>query len=445
MNIFHVNLSDLSGGAGRAGFRIHRACQQHSGEYGIYSRMRVFNKESDDHDVISGAPQSRPGLLGRFMRRRQVRAAWRGFVQPEFIHHSIAYPDSALGSELRSWQATDPANIVHLHWVGEAPFRGDVLLSIEEIGRLTGPLVWTLHDQWAFCGAEHYVPSSDNLSSQRFVLGYTSASRDPTETCRDLNRETWLRKQSSWRQPMQIVCPSRWMADCVRSSALMAHWPISVVPNPIDPDQWAPIHVCQARELLRLPTDRPLVLFGSIGGTSDPRKGGDLLLLAMQLLRRSVAGTPLESVELVIFGQSRPAVPQELGFPVHYLGRLQDDLCLRLAYSAADVFVIPSRQDNLPNTGLEAHACGAPVVAFETGGLVDIVEPGITGALAKPFDPASLAASILWVLEDSERLNRLRSEARKRAVHLWHPRRISGLYADIYQEALSRAWMSPSS
>jgi hypothetical protein len=128
------------------------------------------------------------------------------------------------------------------------------------------------------------------------------------------------------------------------------------------------------------------------------------LLPAIESLR----GKPLEQLELVVFGECRPAQLPDLGFPIHYSGHLHDDLSLRLLYATADVFVIPSRQENLPNTGLEAHSCGTPVVDFATGGLVDIIDHHITtsphhrsaGALAQPFDPLSLAAAIRWVLED---------------------------------------------
>ena len=188
--------------------------------------------------------------------------------------------------------------------------------------------------------------------------------------------------------------------------------------------------------MLGRPAEIPLVLFGAVNGTADPRKGADLLLEALKRLRSRVADSRMAGLAFVVFGESRPAQPPDLGFPIHYVGRLADDLSLRLHYAAADVFVIPSRQDNLPNTGLEAHACGVPVVAFRTGGLEDIVEDRITGALAEPFDPESLASAIQWVLEDPIRCRALGAAARARAVRLWDPQRIAGLYADVYRQAL---------
>ena len=148
---------------------------------------------------------------------------------------------------------------------------------------------------------------------------------------------------------------------------------------------------------------------------------------------------PMDQLELVVFGQSRPAQPPDLCFSIHYSGPLHDDLSLRLLYAAADVFVIPSRQDNLPNTGLEAHACGTPVVAFATGGLVDIVDPQITSALVQPFDPLSLAASIRFVLEDPQRRWQLGAAARQRGPSgFWEPVRVAGLYAEVYEQVMER-------
>jgi len=439
LNILHVNASDISGGAARAAYRIHRSLVAHGATHDLHSRMRVISKVSDDSSVIGAPPNARGGFwqgpVGRRIHPRLSSQSRRSFVTGNPTLHSIAWAPTGLGQELQDRHLKGQADVVHLHWLG------DSTLSIEEIGRLSMPLVWTLHDQWAFCGAEHYTtppgPGESSSSDERFAVGYTRGNRPRHEAGPDLNRRTWLRKRGAWRRPIPIVCPSTWLADCARRSALMADWPISMIPNPLDLQKWAPSDQRQARALLNLPQDRPLVLFGADGGTRDPRKGADLLLQALQLLRANVSGTALEPLELVVFGQSRPLQAPDLGFPIHYSGRLHDDLSLRLLYAAADVFVIPSRQDNLPNTGIEAHACGIPVVAFRTGGLIDIVDDRITGALAEPFDPASLAASIRWVLEDPLHRHQMCSAARRRAEQLWDPRRISGLYMNCYRHSLS--------
>ena len=429
MNILHVNASDIGGGAARAAYRIHRGLFEHGAPHGIASQMRVISQLSDDPTVISGPPTGQSPVLRRLQPRLAQRAR-RGFRSGNPTLHSIAWPATGLGAELQQRHRQGQADLLHLHWLG------DSTLSIEEIGRLPMPLVWSLHDQWTFCGAEHYtsppMPGETASSDERFVLGYSSASRPVHEAGPDLNRLTWLRKRRAWRRPIQIVCPSHWLAECARRSTLMGDWPITVVPNPIDLNVWAPCDQAQARALLGLPADRPLVLFGAMGGSVDPRKGAELLLEALQRLRGQVAGTPLEQLELVLFGQSRPAQALDLGFPIHYSGQLHDDLSLRLLYAAADVFVIPSRQDNLPNTGLEAHACGTPVVAFATGGLVDIVDDRVTGVLAEPFDSLSLAAAIRWVLEDPQRRMQLGVAARQRAEQLWSSQVVSTRYAELY-------------
>ena len=436
INILHVNAFDVQGGAARAAYRIHRSLVSHGEALRLQSRLRAIHKTSFDPTVIGGPPALASQSLWRRLRPNLERLALRGFHSANYSLQSVAWPATGLGRELATTRRRQGADLLHLHWIGDHRNVGGATLSIEEIGRLPQPLVWTLHDQWAFCGAEHYTGLRCN---ERFVAGYTPSSRPSLERGPDVNRSTWLRKHRAWRRPIQIVCPSEWMADCARRSALMASWPISVIPYPIELNIWAPVDQQQARALLQLPLDRPLVLFGALYGTADPRKGADLLFSALEQLRPQLAGTELAQLEVVVYGQSPPADPLPLGFPVHYSGHINNDLHLRLLYAAADLFVIPSRQDNLPNTGLEAQACGSPVVAFRNGGLVDIVADRVTGALAEPFDPVSLAAAIRWVLEDPQRRRQLAAAARQRAERLWDPERIMRLYADIYHQALDRA------
>ncbi|MFM7312488.1 MAG: glycosyltransferase, partial [Cyanobium sp.] len=291
------------------------------------------------------------------------------------------------------------------------------------------------HDQWAFCGAEHYVrlpPAVD----QRFIAGYQRSNRPPHERGPDLNRSTWRRKRRSWRRPIQIVCPSNWLASDARASALMRDWPVAVIPYPIDLDRWAPVDQTQARRELGLPLDVPLILFAALAGTADPRKGSDLLLSALHRLADS-RDPRWPAPQLVIVGSADDAAPLQLPFPVHHRGLIRDTHLLRLHYAAADVMVLPSRQDNLPNTGLEAQACGLPVVGFRVGGLPDIAADRISGALAQPFDPDSLAEAIGWVLADRDRRAQLSEASRERALREWAPARIAGLYADLYRQVLA--------
>jgi glycosyltransferase involved in cell wall biosynthesis len=309
-----------------------------------------------------------------------------------------------------------------MHWIaGE-------MLSVRDIGRIDKPLVWTLHDMWSFCGAEHYT------DDERWLHGYRGDNRPIGEAGFDLNRWIWNRKRSSWISPMHIVAPSQWLADCARRSVLMRDWPISTVPYFIDTDTWKPVEKAMARDLLGLPQQVPLALFGALGGATDTRKGFDLLKVALELLRGQV-----DDLELIVFGQAPPRTASPLGFPVHYAGHLHDDLSLRVLYSAADVFVLPSRLDNLPNTGLEAHACGTPVVGFKVGGIPDIVLHEVTGYLAEPYEPDDLAKGILQVVSDPLRQAAMSRAARDRACVTWCSKVVADGYRKVYQAALGAA------
>jgi glycosyltransferase involved in cell wall biosynthesis len=189
-----------------------------------------------------------------------------------------------------------------------------------------------------------------------------------------------------------------------------------------------------ARGILGLPQDRPIVMFGAMGGTEDPRKGSDLLFAALGKL--ALSGL---DADLLIVGEVAPQAPPDLGFPVHYLGHLSDDVALRLAYAAADAFVLPSRLDNLPNTGVEALASGRPVIGFDTGGLPDIITHETNGYLARAFDVDDLARGIGWVLGLGEGWKRVSVAARTHAEETFAGDRIAERYAALYASILGEA------
>ncbi|MBW4589173.1 glycosyltransferase family 4 protein [Aetokthonos hydrillicola Thurmond2011] len=414
MQIIHASYSDLSGGAARAAYRIHRCLLQAK----INSRMQVLSKISDDSTVTGNSAK-----IGRITT--EIRTGL-GLLAKKTIKSCDPgrYSAGILPSNwVKSFQASD-ADVINLHWVGAET------LSISEIGQIRKPIVWTFHDMWAFCGAEHYT--NDGLNA-RWRQGYRSHNRPQDESGFDLNRWTWERKRRNWKYPFHIVCPSKWLADCVRNSALMPHFPVSVIPNPLDLDSFRPIEKTLARKLLNLPQQRSLILFGALGGTNDPRKGIDLLLQAISFLETQ----QLKDIEIVIFGQSVPEQVPKLGFPLRYTGHLGDDISLALLYSAADVFVAPSRQDNLPNTVVEAIACGTPTVAFKIGGMPDLIDHKVSGYLAQPYEVEDLATGIQWVIEQQKESKSLSLAARRHAEYMFDPIRVAQQYVTVYKEAVN--------
>jgi glycosyltransferase involved in cell wall biosynthesis len=223
------------------------------------------------------------------------------------------------------------------------------------------------------------------------------------------------------------------MADCARESLLCKDWPIWRIHNPLNLDIWKPLPKNQARSLLNLPQDKRIVLFGAIGGERDTRKGADLLREALSALKAVCE----EDVYLVVFGQSEPETPVSFAYPMTYLGRFQDEISMVAVYNSADIMLVPSRQDNLPQTAVEAQACGIPVVAFDIGGLADIVENQVTGYLARPYDTADFARGIALLLEDQKLYSQMTQAARQSVEQKFSAPLVAEEYAELYQQVLS--------
>lgn len=413
MKVTQFNFHDTEGGAARAAYRIHRALL----DMGVDTRMTVMSKKTDDNTV---------DLYEVALPRRVFFRYLEQFIKyvSRVDRNTYLSPNLLPGGMLREINSGN-SDVVNLHWISKQ------MLSIREIGRIRKPVVWTLHDMWVFCGAEHYARDGDN---SRFEAGYTEQNRPDEEYGFDLNRFVWQSKRRHWKRPMTIVCPSHWLAGCAKRSPLLKGMRIEVIPNPLDTDVWHPTPKRIAREVLSLPQNRRIVLFGAIGGTTDFRKGADLLSDALRLLK----STELQGIQLVVFGQGEPSKPVDYGYPVVYLGHLHDDISLSLVYSAADVMLVPSRQEAFGQTASEAHACGTPVVAFNIGGLPDIVEHKVTGYLARPNDAEDMAKGIAWILEETDRLEELGSRARHKAVTCFSSPVVAQQYRAVY-ESLSDA------
>lgn len=304
-------------------------------------------------------------------------------------------------------------DILHLHWTAG-------FIRPEAIGEIDTPLVWTLHDMWPFTGGCHYAGGCQQYQhrcGECPVLGSTTEN--------DRSRSLWNRKQTAWEdQEFTVVTPSTWMEAKARESSLFKSSNIVTIPNGLDLERYRPVDGEQARKTLSIETDDELILFTSADSTL--RKGGHHLRTALDQLTLDPA-----SHSLVVFGDVGDKL-KDTEYDVYELGYI-DSSAVPLAYSAADVTVIPSEQDNLPNTGLESLACGTPCVAFEIGGIPDIIESGRNGYLASPFDAGALAEGIETVIENKKQLS---ENARTTAENRFDITNTAQEYIQLYRSIL---------
>ncbi|WP_350914289.1 glycosyltransferase family 4 protein [Providencia huaxiensis] len=420
MKILHISHSDLIGGAARAAYRLHMAQL----DSGIDSQMLVRNKLSD-HWSISG-PSTRfekscnlfRSPIGHYINKLQ-RSHNVNF-------HSGDWLPSRWAKKINS----SNIDIVHLHWVaGET-------MSIEDIGRIKKPIVWTLHDMWPFCGTEHVTNYDENA---RWKIGYSSSNRNNLDKGLDLDKLVWLRKKKAWKkQYMHIVAPSNWMAECAKNSILFKDYPIIIIPNALDTDIYKPLDKFFCRNLLNLPLNKTIILFGAMGGGRDPNKGHNFLISALNLLAQQFDNN---EIICLVFGQSKPQSPIDLPFETRWLGHIHDDTTLVTLYNAATVMVVPSKQEAFGQTASEAQSCGTPVVAFNTTGLKDIIEHLKTGYLATPFEPFDMCKGIEYVINGQEKNHNIATNAREKSINSWSPNIIVKKYLNVYLDIMRQQFV----
>ena len=394
MKVLLISNSDIKGGAARAAFRLHQGLQS----ININSQMLVQTKQIDDQTVIGSRAVSGVGQVISGSRLTLNQLPLKFYPNCDQSLYSLQWLPDNIATKVAKLEP----DVINLHWICNS------YIQIETLAKFNKPLVWTLHDMWAFTGGCHYNQECDRYTESCGACPQLDSKRDW-----DLSRWVWQRKAKAWKNlNLTIVTPSAWLAKCARESSLFKDKQVEVIPYGLDLDTYKPIDKRLARELLKLPQDKQLILFLSLRATSDQRKGFHLLKPALQEL--SQAGWQ-EKLELIVVGASRPEKPPELGFKSHYLGTLKDDTTLALAYSAADAFIAPSVQDNLPNTVLEAISCGTPCIAFNIGGMPDMIEHHQNGYLAEPYKIEDFARGVAWVLENEERYQKLSHRAREKA------------------------------
>jgi len=325
------------------------------------------------------------------------------------------------GEDLSGHPLVRGADVLHLHWFNQG------FLSFEGIEKLLGlgkPVVWTLHDMWAFTGGCHYAGDCTRF---RGTCGDCPMLRKPGPT--DLSTQIWRKKRDLFKvAPITFVTCSQWLQQKALESGLLRDATVLSIPNAIDTRVFRPTARVELRQRMDLDPGTKFILFGA-ANVNDPRKGFPFLAEALRLLKLA---RPDEAIELVVFGKVRAETLRGLPFPTRSLGYLRSADQIADTYAFCDVFVLPSLDDNLPNTIMESMSCGTPVVAFRTGGIPEMVEHLETGFLAEPGSAQSLAEGLSQVLFEISP-NKMRARARIKVQEEFSFDTIGRRYGDLYQ------------
>jgi len=411
MKVLIVNTSDIQGGAARAAYRLHKALLNE----GIDSQMLVQKKSSDDYTVIG--PISKIEKTFSFLRPQLDQLPVKFYKN----RTKTLFSPSWIGNKkiIQKINEIDP-DIVHLHWICGG------MIKIEDLLKIKKPIVWSLHDNWAFTGGCHI-----KWDCEKYKNECGACPRLGSNKIKDLSKWVWDRKYKTFNKinNLTIIGLSKWVTECSKNSTLLKDKKHITLPNPIDTTVFKPFDKDKARELWNLPKNKKLILFGAMSATSDVNKGFKQLIEVLQKLNKT------NEIEFVVFGSSKPKNAPEFGFKAHYVGKLEDDVSLVTLYNAVDVMVVPSLQENLSNTIMESLSCATPVVAFNIGGNSDMIEHKKNGYLAKPFNTTDLKDGIEWVL-NANNYDELCKNAREKVVKEFDSKVVAKKYIELYEKLL---------
>lgn len=376
MKILHISALDGQTGAGVAAARIHTGLI----ERGVASRFCVAYPSAG----LKNAFTPRVTLARRLERAVRVAIDAR-LLAPHSRGYDYVLSTGFAGHDIRRIVESERPDVVHLHWIAGNSYRLATLAGI------CVPIVWRLSDMWPFCGIAHLEPDHTQYVYAPVTAGVWPLSRD------DLPERVRRRKRLLYAAlpNLSLAVPSRWLMAETRRSALLGERPIELIPTSCDTSLFLPRDRRACRVALGLPLDAKLVLVGATSMATH-WKGGDLLVKALEHL---AAADDTEGIRIVTFGKDpmeAPELSNKIGFD--HIGQVRDRRMMSILYNAADVFVAPSRMENLANTVLEALACGTPTVAFAIGGMPDMIDHQVNGWLAPPFAPDRLAAGIKWAI-----------------------------------------------
>ncbi len=412
MKVLIVSTSDIQGGAAFAAYRLHRALL----DEGIDSKMLVQSKSSDDYTVIANTGKIAKGMA---LLRPTIDGWPTKFYKnkTKTIFSPAWVPGGGIVEKINALQP----DIVHLHGVCGGMFR------IEDIAKIKAPIVWSLHDMWAFTGGCRYDEEcgayKDDCGNCKVLL---SGEKN------DLSTKVFARKKKTYRkiEKLTIIGSSQWMSQCAKESTLLKDKRVVTLANCVNTKLFKPIDKNIVKDIFDIPKDKKVILFSAMSSLSNPRKGAKELFSALEKLH-------LENAIFVIAGSRKPKKELNLKYPIYFIPPLSDEISLPLMYNVADVIIVPSLQENLANSIVESLSCGVPVVAFNIGGNMDLIEHRKSGYLVNDFDIEDMAFGIEWII-NNQNYRELSTYAREKVLENFDSSVLSKKYIALYKYEMSR-------
>lgn len=418
MRVLIVNTSEKTGGAALAAGRLMEALNKN----GVKARMLVADKHTGSITVT--------GMGGGMLARRHfLWERWCIFCHLHFRRKRLFEIDIAnAGFDITKTREFIEADIIHLNYINQGMLSLAGLRKILNSGK---PVVWTMHDVWPATAICHYTRGCRAFAGSCHHCRLLPGGGGPS----DLAARVWKKKAEAMRgHNMQFVACSRWLRDEAKASALLAGQKITAIPNPIDTQVFRPMGKAEARRAAGLPERGRIILFVSQRVT-DKRKGVDYLIEALAKMVERRPDMRRDTAVAILGGHAEELV-ERMPLPAFPLGYVADARRIVAVYNSADVFVLPSVEDNLPNTVMEAMACGVPCVGFRIGGVPEMIDHMKNGYVAAPADTADMAEGMAWAI-DANTAGELSAEAVRKVATCYSQHSVAMRYIEVYNEAMA--------
>ncbi|MFN3530591.1 MAG: glycosyltransferase [Bacteroidia bacterium] len=406
MKIAILSTSDLNGGAAIACYRLAEALVN----YGHEVSLLVVEKRSDK-DWVIGVRDSL-GKLNGFLKDAQYHWNRKRLFKGDYAYSGNPWFGVAVAQHPKLLSA----DVINMHWVNHG-YLGQT--QLQSIFALQKPIIWHMHDCWSFTGGCHYTGTCTNFEQG---CGHCPALLKTGAKDASFRQMQWKMRLFKLNPPV-LVGSSQWLTQLAGRSALAKVAKTAHIPIPIDTQFYQAESREEARQKLGLEADRRYLLFAAMNA-ADKRKGFSFLMQALKMLEHE-KNKPC----LLVAGKADEAILNTLNYDFKLLGSLQTE-GMRSAYRAADYFVIPSLEDNLPNTVLESMASGTPVIGFKTGGIAEMVDHEHNGWLAMPEDAADLAEKLKLAMSTGN-TRAYREAALTKMLEVYHPVHIAKRYTEL--------------